>query len=102
MNKEKAKEAEMVRGTLMVLQRRCGKERCRCAKGELHSTWVLSYSVKGKTHMLCLRQQDLARVKAALRRYHKAQTELERAALSGIKALREEISREKRQKRASR
>jgi hypothetical protein len=99
MRKEKVKTGEMARGTLMVLQRRCGKERCRCARGEPHSTWVLSYSVKGKTHMLCLRKQDLARVKAALRRYRRALAELEREALSGIKTLREEIAREKRERR---
>ncbi|MBC8867920.1 MAG: hypothetical protein H8E44_00795 [Planctomycetes bacterium] len=30
-------------GSLYSLKRRCGKENCRCAQGQLHATTVLSY-----------------------------------------------------------
>ena len=37
----------MLRGTVYVLRRRCGKERCRCCDGELHQTEVFSCTEGG-------------------------------------------------------
>ncbi len=40
----------LVRGTVVVHRRRCGKANCRCAGGEaLHESTVLSYSEQGRT-----------------------------------------------------
>jgi hypothetical protein len=32
----------------------CGNPGCRCARGELHSAWSLTYKVKGKTQTIYL------------------------------------------------
>jgi hypothetical protein len=52
----------MLRGSLIVLRRRCGKPGCRCATGEPHATPALSYSGEGKTRMLTLGGVDLSEV----------------------------------------
>ena len=35
---------EMIRGSVIVHRRGCGKPNCRCAAGDLHEATVLSYS----------------------------------------------------------
>lgn len=88
----------VVRGTIITLKRKCGTPTCRCARGEPHATPALSSSVGGVTKMLTFRPGDLPVVRAALARYRKAQAELDRRALHGIAALRDEFA----QRRASR
>ncbi len=85
----------VVRGSLITVKRKCGNPRCRCARGALHTNPALSYSVRGKTHLLHLRPQDVPPVQAARARYQQAQAELERRALRGIATLRRWRAREK-------
>jgi hypothetical protein len=35
-------------GSLSLVHSRCGKPTCRCARGELHPVWSLTYMVEGK------------------------------------------------------
>jgi len=77
----------LLRGSLIVLRRRCGKPTCHCAKGQPHTTPALSFSQKGKTRILTLRPAELAAVRAALRRYQKAQGQLERRVVTGLRRL---------------
>jgi hypothetical protein len=39
-----------------VLQRRtkCGTPSCRCARGELHTSWSVTYKEKNKTRTICI------------------------------------------------
>src|SRR5215469_15540325 len=65
-----------LRGSLTVLRRRCGGAGCRCARGELHETPVLSYKQGGKTRLLSLTAGDVDAVAAALARYREAEAAL--------------------------
>ena len=38
----------LVKGVLVKVQRTCGKEGCKCARGQKHTCWQLSASVEGK------------------------------------------------------
>ena len=91
-SKRSAEEPLMLRGSLIVLRRRCGKPGCRCATGEPHATPALSYSVEGKTRMLTLGGVDLSEVEAGIARYEAARAELEGRARSGIEALRTRLA----------
>ena len=77
----------LLRGSLIVLRRRCGKPTCHCAKGQPHATPALSFSQQGKTRLLTLRPPQLPGVRAALRRYQQAQAQLERRAVAGLRRL---------------
>lgn len=79
---------KLLRGTLFVLRRKCGKATCRCATGEPHETPALAYPVGGRTKTLTLTHADLDAVRAALARYSAARQELDGAADAGIAALR--------------
>jgi len=67
---------EVVRGTVFVHRRRCGKPNCRCATGEAaHESTVLSYKEGGKRKFLMLpvAEVELVRMLTALFRAAKAQ-----------------------------
>ena len=38
----------LLRGSLIVLRRRCGKPTCHCASGEGHPIWFLTFMSEGK------------------------------------------------------
>jgi uncharacterized protein DUF6788 len=78
----------VVRGSIVTLRRRCGKQSCRCVEGDPHETPALSYSVEGRTRMLTLSEAEVEEVKKALGRYEAARGELEARALAGIETLR--------------
>jgi hypothetical protein len=74
-------------GSLITLRRRCARAACRCARGELHETPALSYSVAGRTKMLTLRAEDVDAVAEAVARYRVALRELETEARDELAAL---------------
>lgn len=79
---------EMLRGSLIVLRRRCGKPNCRCVTEGPHETPALSWSQDGKTKMITLRAEQVREVRAAVTAYKKALTVLDRKAQSGLRELR--------------
>ena len=95
MAKEKGKH-DLYRGSIVTLRRRCGKPNCRCKDGKPHETPALSYSVKGSTCMLTLREADIPKVKAGLARYRRELTALDAEALRSIERLRQKTQAEKR------
>jgi len=92
----------LLRGSLVVLKRKCGKNTCRCTEGHLHETPALSYSVEGATRIVSLPPGEVPRVKAGLARYRKALDELERTARAGIQVLSRRLQRERTERRKKR
>ena len=79
----------MIRGSVVVQRRRCGKPNCRCVDGEqLHETTVLSYSEAGSSRTVMLDPADVTAVRAAVERYRTAQARLEADGNAGLRALR--------------
>lgn len=55
--------------------RRCGKPNCRCARGQLHETWVLTRSEQGKHRLYMVpaaQRVRLIELTAEYRRYQRA------------------------------
>ena len=87
----------MVRGTVLVHRRRCGKPNCRCATGEVaHESTVLSYKERGKTKFLMLPEAEVALVRAATDRYRAARARLEAEGNAGLAELVARLGRPKR------
>lgn len=75
----------MIRGSVVVQRRRCGKATCRCADGEsLHEATVLSYSQSGRNRTLMLAPDQVEAVTAAVVRYRQARAQLEAQANAGL------------------
>lgn len=75
----------MIRGSVVVQRRRCGKPNCRCAAGEqLHESTVLSYFQDGHNRTLMLAPDQIARVRAAVARYRAALGKVEADGNDGL------------------
>ncbi len=78
----------VIRGSVVVQRRRCGKPNCRCADGvALHESTVLSYFRDGHNRTLMLTPNEAGRVRAAVARYRDAQARLEREGNAGLDEL---------------
>jgi hypothetical protein len=79
----------VLRGSLIIMRRRCGKLTCRCADGTaLHEGPALSVSVSGRSVTVSLRTAEVPAVAAALARYQSARDALEAQASAGVAQLR--------------
>src|SRR6266702_4611017 len=59
----------LLRGSVVMRRRRCGKRNCRCADGQqLHEALALSYSDRGRTKIVLLDDGDVEAVTAAVAR----------------------------------
>lgn len=66
-------------GSFYLLKRKCGKASCRCARGQLHTVWVLTRSQAGKRKLYSVPPEQRAEVRqraAAWRRYQRARARL--------------------------
>jgi hypothetical protein len=86
---------QLVKGSVYLLQTRCGKPSCHCAsdQGPLHSSTVLSWSEHGKTRLRTLPPGERARCQQLTedyRRFRQARAtlvKLQRRLLAGIDQL---------------
>jgi len=61
----------LVRGSFVVLGKKCGKAGCACTRGALHPTRYVSASEQGRTRMVYVRAEEAATVKTAAERYQR-------------------------------
>lgn len=75
----------VIRGSVVVQRRRCGKPNCRCADGvALHESTVLSYFRDGHNRTLMLAPNEVGRVRAAVARYRAALARVETDGDAGL------------------
>ena len=63
----------LMRGTLTVRSRRCGKPNCHCARGQLHVSLYLVQSQKGKPRQIFVPREWEERVRQAVADYQELQ-----------------------------
>ena len=71
----------LLRGSVYRLRRRCGKPGCRCARGELHESWVLLTREAGARRMRAVPRGQAERwreLAESYRRFRRARRELAR------------------------
>jgi hypothetical protein len=78
----------VLRGSLTVFRRRCGKAACRCATGEPHESPALTFTEGGRTKTITLSAAEVDEVAAALARYEAAKDDLDAQAEAGLARLR--------------
>lgn len=72
---------DFLRGSVVLMKRRCAYPGCRkCASGERHPTWVLTFNQKGKTHTVYLGKSKRAEAHRLVENYRRAQALLEEIA----------------------
>jgi len=73
-------DSPMRKGTVYTLRRKCSKPSCRCARGQLHESLVLTASIAGKTRLWTIPKDEIEAVRRETVRYR--QFRRSRAALS--------------------
>lgn len=63
---------ESIRGSLVVMNRFCGKPNCRCQKGQKHKGVYLSQSQGGKTRMIYIPCHAVKKAAEHIKNYRKA------------------------------
>lgn len=61
----------LMRGSFVVLAKKCGKPGCACTRGALHPTRYLSASEQGRTRMVYVSAEQAGTVKTAAERYQR-------------------------------
>lgn len=61
----------LLRGSFVVLGKKCGKAGCACTRGALHATRYLSASEQGRTRMVYVSAAQATTVKTAAERYQR-------------------------------
>jgi hypothetical protein len=64
-----ARSQSMVQGSFYLLKRRCGNPNCRCARGQLHETWVITRSQGGKGRTYTVPVEERARLRQLTQEY---------------------------------
>jgi hypothetical protein len=67
----------LMRGSLLVRRRRCGKPTCRCARGEGHESLYVVITEKGRTRQLFVPKDWEPRVRQWVEDYHWARQLME-------------------------
>ena len=49
----------IAKGSIYDQKKKCGNKNCKCARGKLHSTKLLSFSHEGKTHLIPLTKYSI-------------------------------------------
>ncbi len=72
-------DGAVIKGSVYEIQRRCGKPGCKCLRGELHKSMVLSTSEHGRTKLRTIprgRVTDVRQKVAAYRQIRRARARL--------------------------
>ena len=79
---------EFIRGSVVLMKRRCTYPRCRrCAAGEGHPTWVLTQSVRGKTKTFYLGSKRLSKARELVDNYRRLMGLVEQIAEANLPLL---------------
>ena len=79
---------EFLRGSVVLMKRKCVRPGCRrCAEGEGHPTWVLTYSENGKTRTVYLGEKRLAEARRLVENYRRVVEWIEEASRASLALL---------------
>ena len=56
-------------GVVYPLYIKCGKKGCKCERGEKHELWYVSYTNRGKKHMIFIPKERVKSAKVLVERY---------------------------------
>ena len=67
--KEMPRVEEILRGSIVMVKRYCGKANCRCLKGHKHRSLYISQSNKGESRLIYIPQRSEKEVRRLIGNY---------------------------------
>lgn len=83
----------MIKGSLVVNRRRCGKPECHCAKEQLHQSLAFTYKKNGKSVLIHIPHHLTAEARQAQQAYQKLKTLTEHLSQVNLKLLKYKAQR---------
>lgn len=71
-------QKRFIRGSLVYLKNTCGKENCKCAKGDRHVSLYIRQSLNGKPKTTLIPKKNWDKIKEMNNRYKEIQSLLEK------------------------
>jgi len=81
------KTMDVLRGSLVIVKRNCGKPNCHCQKGFKHRSLYLSQNHKGKTRMIYIPRHLEDKIHQYIKSYQKHKITLNQLSDINIKLL---------------
>ena len=78
---------EVVHGSVVIVNRSCGKANCRCQKGFKHSSLYISQRHKGRTRMIYIPKRSEAEVRRLVNNYRKIKVVMDKISDVSIQML---------------
>ena len=91
--------ARLIKGSLVVNRRRCGKPGCRCAQGELHESLAFTYKQDGKSVLVHIPHHLEAEARQAQNDYRKLKTLVAELSIINLNLLKHKAQRSKSRQR---
>jgi hypothetical protein len=82
------RECGLLRGTLLVRRRVCGKKGCRCTRGEKHEGLALQVSLEGRSRQFHVPRDMEEDVRRWVAQYKEVRERLDKVALRYLDRLR--------------
>lgn len=64
-------DGPVIKGSVYEIKRRCGKPGCKCARGQLHKSMVLSASEQGRTKLRVIPRGSVTAVRRKVAAYQR-------------------------------
>ena len=78
---------EVVHGSVVIVNRSCGKANCRCQKGFKHCSLYISKRHKGKTRMIYIPKRSQAAVRRFVDNYRELKVVMDKISDMNIRML---------------
>jgi len=89
----------LIKGSLVINRRRCGKPGCRCAGGEPHESLAFTYKQAGKSVLLHIPEPFEPEARQAQNDYRKLKALVEQLSALNVEWLKDKAHRSARRKR---
>ena len=87
----------VVAASLCRRMTKCGNPNCKCARGQKHESWCLTYKDEGKTHTVHVPRDMLREVRQWVKEHKRAKKLLKEISYQSIRIIKEHVP----QKRAA-
>ena len=78
---------EVVHGSMVIVNRSCGKTNCRCQKGFKHSSLYISQRYKGRTRMIYIPKRSETDVRRFINNYRDLKVVMDKISEMNIRML---------------
>lgn len=90
--RESPKIGQVMKGSIVIVKRYCGKPNCRCCKGFKHRSLYVSQTIGGKSRLVYIPKRSEGNVQRLIANYRRLKTVLQKISSANISLVTKAIS----------